>query len=50
MMPATIQTISWAYQQICAGEDPWAALGNFTDIWYDYGWGICAALVSESLV
>jgi hypothetical protein len=24
----TIQTIARAYQQICAGEDPWIALGN----------------------
>ena len=36
MMPKTIQTMAWAYQQICTGEDPWTALGNFTNAWYDY--------------
>ncbi len=50
MMPKTIQTMAWAYQQICAGEDPWTALGNFTSAWYDYAKGIRAALVSEPLV
>ena len=49
MMPKTIQTMVWAYQQICAGEDPWTALGNFTNAWYDYAKHIRAALVSEPL-
>ena len=49
MMPKTIQTIASAYQQICAGEDPWTALGNFTNAWYDYAKGIRAALVSDPL-
>ena len=42
--------MAWAYQQICAGEDPWTALGNFTNAWYDYAKDIRAALVSEPLV
>ena len=50
MMPKTVQTMAWAYQQICAGEDPWTALGNFTNAWYDYAKDIRAALVSEPLV
>ncbi len=49
MMPKTIQTMAWAYQQICAGEDPWTALGNFRNAWYDYAKHIRAALVSEPL-
>jgi hypothetical protein len=50
MMPKTIQTMTWAYQQICAGEDPWTALGNFTNAWYDYAKSIRADLVSEPLI
>src|SRR5260370_872116 len=49
MMPTTIQTMAWAYKQICAGEDPWTALGNFTNAWYGYAKGMRAALVSEPL-
>jgi len=49
MLPATIQTMAWAYRQICAGEDPWTALGNFTNAWYDYGRHMRPALVSEPL-
>ncbi len=50
MMPKTVQTMARAYQQICAGEEPWTALGNFTNAWYDYAKDIRAALVSEPLV
>lgn len=49
MMPKTIHTMAWAYQRICAGEDPWTALGNFTNAWYDYAKDIRASLVSEPL-
>jgi hypothetical protein len=49
MMPKTIQTMAWAYKQICVGEDPWTALGNFTNAWYDYAKDIRADLVSEPL-
>ena len=41
--------MAWAYQQICAGEDPWTALGNFTNAWYDYARDSRGALVSEPL-
>lgn len=50
MRPKTIQTMAWAYQQICAGEDPWTALGNFTNAWYGYAKDIRAFLVSEPLI
>jgi hypothetical protein len=35
-MSKTLHTMAWAYQDICAGEDPWTALGNFKNAWYDY--------------
>jgi hypothetical protein len=28
-LPATIDTMAYAYQRICQGEDPWTALGDF---------------------
>ena len=49
MGPAIMQTMAWAYQQICAGEDPWTALGNFTNAWYGYARDRRSALVSEPL-
>ena len=48
-MPKTLQTMARAYQQICAGEDPWTALGNFKNAWYDYARDHRAALVSDPL-
>lgn len=45
----TVQTMAWAYRQICAGEDPWTALGNFTNAWYDYAKNMRSSLVSEPL-
>jgi len=50
ILPATIETISWAYYEICAGEDPWTALGNFTNAWYGYAKSIRLRLVREPLV
>ncbi len=29
-----LETMKWAYQQICAGEDPWTGLGSFSHAWY----------------
>ena len=31
-----VQTIAQAYQEICQGEQPWVALGNFLNEWFDY--------------
>ncbi len=45
-----LETMKWAYQQICAGEDPWTGLGSFSHAWYGYAKGRRAALVSEPLV
>ncbi len=49
LLPATIETIAWAYRQICHGEDPWTALGNFTNAWYGYAKHMRAELISEPL-
>jgi hypothetical protein len=45
----TLQTMTQAYQQICGGEEPWIALGNFRNAWYGYAKDRRAALVSEPL-
>ncbi len=31
-----LQTISLTYEEICQGEKPWIALGNFMNDWFDY--------------
>ena len=49
MMPKTMHTMARSYRDICAGEDPWTALGNFANAWYDYAKDNRAALVSEPL-
>ena len=51
MIPAikTVQTISQAYQQICTGEDPWNALGNFRNAWYGYAKDNRLALVNDPI-
>ena len=36
LLPATIDTMAYAYQRICQGEDLWMALGDFTNAWYGY--------------
>ena len=50
LMPATIQTMTRAYSDICQGEDPWTALGNFSNAWYDYAKGMRPSLVRQPLV
>ena len=45
----TIQTIARASQQICGGEDPWIALGNFRNAWYGYASDSRPTLVNEPL-
>ncbi len=45
----TIQTMARAYQQICTGEEPWIALGNFRNAWYGYAKERRPALVSQPL-
>lgn len=31
-----LQTMALTYQEICRGERPWVALGNFMNDWFDY--------------
>ena len=45
----TVQTIARAYQQICSGEEPWIALGNFRNAWYGYAKDYRFALVKDAL-
>ena len=49
-LPATIDTMAYAYQRICQGEDPWTALGDFSNAWYGYAKHIRPDLVREPLI
>jgi hypothetical protein len=31
-----LQTMAYTYQEICQGEEPWVALGNFMNAWFGY--------------
>jgi hypothetical protein len=48
-LPKKVQTIEQAYKDICTGEDPWTALGNFTNAWYGYAKHIRSDLVNKPL-
>ena len=45
-----LETMKWAYQQICSGEDPWTGLGNFSHAWYGYAKDKRAELVNDPLI
>ncbi len=49
-LPATIDTMAYTYQRICQGEDPWTALGDFSNAWYGYAKHIRPDLVKEPLI
>lgn len=42
-----LQTIAQTYQEICRGEEPWIALGNFMNDWFDYAKDRREQLVAE---
>jgi hypothetical protein len=44
-----LQTMAVAYAEICRGEDPWIALGNFMNDWFDYAKDRREQLVTEPL-
>ena len=44
-----LQTMACAYQEICQGEEPWVALGNFMNYWFDYAKDRRAELVAMPL-
>jgi hypothetical protein len=45
-----LQTMAWTYQEICQGERPWTALGNFMNDWFDYAKDRRAQLVADPIV
>src|SRR6266852_3762725 len=49
MYLADLQTIALTYQDICQGEQPWVALGNFMNDWFDYAKDWRAELVAAPL-
>lgn len=48
--PKQPRTMTKAYADICAGEDPWTALGNFSNAWFGYATQMRAELVREPLI
>jgi hypothetical protein len=48
-LPATVDTMAYAYQRICQGEDPWTALGDFSNAWYGYAKHIRPDLIKDPL-
>ena len=44
-----LQTMHLSFQEICQGERPWTALGNFMNDWYEYHKDRRAELVADSL-
>ena len=44
-----LQTMAFTYQEICQGEQPWVALGNFMNDWFDYAKDRRAELVAAPL-
>jgi hypothetical protein len=45
-----LQTMKLTYQEICQGEEPWVALGDFMNDWFDYAQNRRVALVAEAIV
>ncbi|HET8851401.1 MAG TPA: hypothetical protein VFN02_02665, partial [Ktedonobacteraceae bacterium] len=44
-----LQTMALTYQEICQGERPWVALGNFMNDWFDYAKDRRAQLVVDPI-
>lgn len=45
-----LQTMAVAYAEICQGEEPWVALGNFMNDWFDFAKDRREQLVKDPLV
>lgn len=45
-----LQTMHLSFQEICQGERPWTALGNFMNDWYEYHKDLRTELVAEPLL
>ncbi len=44
-----LQTMSIAFREICEGEEPWVALGNFMNYWYAYAKDQREQLIADPL-
>jgi len=44
-----LQTMAFTYQEICLGEQPWVALGNFMNDWFDYAKDQRAELITTPI-
>ena len=44
-----LQTMAVTYKEICDGERPWVALGNFMNDWFDYAKDRRAQLVTDPI-
>jgi hypothetical protein len=44
-----LQTMSKAFSEICQGERPWTALGNFMNYWYEYARDLREVLIADPL-
>ncbi len=44
-----LHTMAATFQEICQGEEPWIALGNFMNDWFDYAKDRRAELVAAPL-
>lgn len=44
-----LQTMAVTYAEICQGEEPWIALGNFMNDWFDYARDRRTELVIEPI-
>ena len=49
MYTSHYQTMRVSFEQICQGEAPWVALGNFMNDWYDYNKDRRSDLVGDPL-
>jgi hypothetical protein len=45
-----VQTMAFSYQEILQGEEPWIALGNFMNDWFDYARDRRAELVADPII
>lgn len=45
-----LQTMAITYAEICQGEEPWIAPGNFMNDWFDYARNWREDLVKEPIV
>jgi len=50
MKKGHLQTMQVTFEQICAGERPWTALGNFMNYWYAYAKDRREALIADALL